>query len=485
MNASENIGLPVAPVAILGVPFDHVTTLGTLDRFDAMIQSGRPHYVVTANVDFLVQARGDVELLRILLEADLVVCDGTPLVWASGWLRNKLPERVAGSDLVPALLRESGRRGYRIFLLGGTEESIRGATERIAMDYPEARIVGAYSPPFRPLLEMDHDEIRRRVKAAEPNVLLVAFGCPKQEKWINMQYRSLGVSVSIGVGATVDFLAGQVSRAPVWMRSAGLEWVYRMCQEPGRLFHRYATDLHVFGRGILVQCLRYRAGGAQEADRDAVYGPSGEHGTSVLRLPLCLDRDAVGSAVNQRITAELLSSPDAVLVDVGSVRRVDSSGMGWLATLWHLCWRAERPWIFFGGEGPLKSAWRFMRWESQMTWCADRTAALQLVGERSRERRVEVSGPGVAWHGEITAANLDDVLKDTEPALAAVGMGSVLVIRLEGVRFIDSAGVGLMVRLKKEALKRGGEVRFESPGPTVLNVLQKLKLESFFLGPKR
>lgn len=485
MNAPENNALAVAPVAILGVPFDHVTTVGTLDRFDTMILTGRPHYVVTANVDFLVQARGDIELLRILIEADLVVCDGTPLVWASGWLGNRLPERVAGSDLVPALLRESERRGYRIFLLGGTEESIRGATERIAIDYPGAQLVGAYSPPFRSLLEMDHDEIKRRVQAAAPNVLLVAFGCPKQEKWINMQYRSLGVPVSIGVGATVDFLAGQVSRAPVWMRSAGLEWVYRLCQEPGRLFKRYATDLYVFGHGIFAQCLRYRAGGAPGDARNAVFGASDELGTSVLRLPSCLDREAVGNLVNQRIASELSASSDAVLVDTSDVRCVDSTGMGWLATLSHACWRAGRPWIFFGGDGPVKSAWRFMRWESQMTWCPDRSAAIQIVAERLKEKRVEVSGPGVAWHGEITAANLDDVLKDTEPALASLGEGSVLVIRLEGVRFIDSAGVGLMVRLKKEAAKRGGEVRFESPGPTVLNVLQKLKLETFFLGQKR
>src|SRR5436190_4055188 len=106
------------PVALFGVPFDHVTVRQTLARFDAMIASRQPHYVVTANVDFLVQAHADVELRRILLDADLVLCDGTPLLWASRWFGNALPERVAGSDLAPALIRHAAEKGHRLFLLG-------------------------------------------------------------------------------------------------------------------------------------------------------------------------------------------------------------------------------------------------------------------------------------------------------------------------------------------------------------------------------
>ncbi len=248
---------PVAParwpVAILGVPIDPVTMDEALDRVEGMIRSGRTHYVVTPNVDFLVQARRDQELHRILLDADLVLCDGQPLVWASRWLGNPLPERVAGADLAPRLIERAARKGYRLFLLGATVEANERAVERLHEMHPDLQIAGHYAPPFRPLADMDHDEIRRRVQEARPDILFVSFGCPKQEKWISMHYQSLGVPVCLGVGATIDFIAGMVRRAPPWMRRSGLEWSYRLIQEPRRLFHRYATDLRYFGGALFAQ----------------------------------------------------------------------------------------------------------------------------------------------------------------------------------------------------------------------------------------
>src|ERR1051325_10970883 len=227
------------PIAILGVPFDNVTTTETIQAIERMVASREPHYLVTANVDFLVQAQEDLELRRILFDAHLVLCDGTPLVWASRLLGNPLIERVAGADLVPLLIRVAAEKGYRIFFLGATEESAARAVENLKKLHPNLNIAGHYSPPFNKLLEMDHDEISRRILQAKPNFLFVSFGCPKQEKWIAMHYRSLGVPVSAGVGATIDFLAGMVKRAPVWMQRFGLEWVYRLAQEPPRLLNRY------------------------------------------------------------------------------------------------------------------------------------------------------------------------------------------------------------------------------------------------------
>src|SRR6185369_15310137 len=124
------------PIAILGVPFDNVSISQTIDLIEQMVASGRPHYLATANVDFLVQASKDVELRRILFDAHLVICDGTPLVWASRLLGNPLPERVAGSDLVPLLIRVAAQRNYRIFFLGGTPESTTLALEKIKVQYP-------------------------------------------------------------------------------------------------------------------------------------------------------------------------------------------------------------------------------------------------------------------------------------------------------------------------------------------------------------
>src|SRR5438045_1689958 len=180
-----------APVAILGVPFDSVTTAETLEIIERMIESGEPHYIATANVDFLVQAAKDVELRRILFDAHLVLCDGTPLLWASRILGNRLPERVAGSDVVPLLLKQAGEKGYRVYFLGAEPEVCATAVQKLREQFPTLQIVGHDSPPFKPLVEMDHDGIINRIRAAQPDLLFVGFGCPKQEKWIKMHYQSL------------------------------------------------------------------------------------------------------------------------------------------------------------------------------------------------------------------------------------------------------------------------------------------------------
>ena len=200
---------------------------------------------------------------RIMLEAHMVLCDGTPLVWASRFLGNRLPERVAGSDLVPRLIRLAAEKNYSLFFLGATAESNAQAVDKVRDQFPGINIAGHYSPPFRPLHEMDHQEIIRRIRLARPDILLVAFGCPKAEKWMAMHCQALGVPVMIAIGATIDFLAGRVKRAPVWMQRSGTEWIFRMSQEPRRLIRRYASDLYPFARGITSQWWRERRSKSQ------------------------------------------------------------------------------------------------------------------------------------------------------------------------------------------------------------------------------
>jgi exopolysaccharide biosynthesis WecB/TagA/CpsF family protein len=230
-----------------------------------MIATQQPHYLATANVDFLVQSRNDSELRRILDEAHLVVCDGTPLIWLSKILRRALPERVAGSDLVPRLLERAEQKGWRVFFLGGETRSLTQAVKNVEAKHPNIQIAGAFSPPFAPLDRMDHETICQHVREAKPDLLLVSFGCPKQEKWIARHYEALGVPVSVGVGATIDFLAGTVKRAPRWMQVVGMEWIFRLAQEPRRLLKRYATDLVVFSIGSIreIACSLFTSKAAQ------------------------------------------------------------------------------------------------------------------------------------------------------------------------------------------------------------------------------
>ena len=265
---SLTVQLPAFPtkleelIAILGVPFHALTLEGAVDRVAAMVGDGGAHYVVTPNVDFLVKAQRDPDLRRILVCADLVLCDGKPIVWASHWLGGSLPARVAGSDLIPSLLERAAALGWRVFLLGGSPDVAAEAVSRIAAAYPALPAVAHYSPPFRPLGEGDDAEIAARVRATRPDVMLVCFGCPKQEKWMSLHCKELGVPVMIGAGATIDFLADRMARAPAWMQRSGTEWLFRLLQEPRRLARRYADDLIHFFPAVMLPRWRQRRAGA-------------------------------------------------------------------------------------------------------------------------------------------------------------------------------------------------------------------------------
>jgi N-acetylglucosaminyldiphosphoundecaprenol N-acetyl-beta-D-mannosaminyltransferase len=175
---------------------------------------------------------------------------------------------VAGSDLIPLLLQRSAEKGWRIFLLGGSPEVAAEAARRIEALHPTLPRVAHHSPPYGPLEKMDNEAILGRIRSANPDIMLVCFGCPKQEKWISRNLGSLEVPVVIAAGATIDFLAGSVARAPVWMQRAGLEWAFRLLQEPRRLTHRYADDLLHFFPAVLWQRWRQRRASAPRRPRD-------------------------------------------------------------------------------------------------------------------------------------------------------------------------------------------------------------------------
>jgi N-acetylglucosaminyldiphosphoundecaprenol N-acetyl-beta-D-mannosaminyltransferase len=230
------------PVAVMGLPIASLTVNEAVDALEKLIHSGGSHQVCTTNVDIWLNALSDVHMHRIVAGSSLVLADGMPLVWASKLLGCPLAERVTGVDLVPRLAELSARKGYGIFLLGARPGVAARVARLLERNYPGARIVGAYAPPEKNLAQMDHEEILEQIHAAKPDILLGAFGNPKQEKWIWMHRRQLGVPVSIGVGGSFDMLVGDMRRAPRWIQHCGLEWAMRFMQEPMRLGPRYARD---------------------------------------------------------------------------------------------------------------------------------------------------------------------------------------------------------------------------------------------------
>jgi N-acetylglucosaminyldiphosphoundecaprenol N-acetyl-beta-D-mannosaminyltransferase len=177
-------------VVVFGHQFHDVTFKEAVKWAVSRIRSGPPSYIATVNLDFVMQARRDPEMQRILLEADLVTADGDPLVRTSGLFGPSLRQRVTGSDLVPMLASECAREGLKIFLLGGAEGVAEKVADVLRGHNPGLKICGTYAPPVTGLIEMNHGEILRRLRLAKPDLLLVAFGAPKQEKFINLHFRS-------------------------------------------------------------------------------------------------------------------------------------------------------------------------------------------------------------------------------------------------------------------------------------------------------
>lgn len=235
-------------VSVDELSFDKVTMKEAVRRIVRMAKRrDRPRYVCTGNLDHLVIAERDPEFKSAYRKADLVVADGAPVVWLSRIAPRAaggpLPERVAGSDLFWEIARVSGEQNLRLFFLGGVPGAAAKAAEVVERRHPGARVAGTYCPPFETFESPEEQaRIRRIVRRAAPDVLLVAFGAPKQEKWIAANKELLGVPVAIGVGGSFEMAAGVRSRAPLWLQKSGLEWLYRFAQEPKRLFQRYFVD---------------------------------------------------------------------------------------------------------------------------------------------------------------------------------------------------------------------------------------------------
>jgi N-acetylglucosaminyldiphosphoundecaprenol N-acetyl-beta-D-mannosaminyltransferase len=229
-------------IEIGGVPIDRVDLQSAIARLRAAIGGPALVQVSTVNLDFVVRAQHEPEIMRIFHQSDLNLADGAPVVWLGRLLGARMPGRVAGADLVPALLAEAARMGARVFLLGGENGVAGEAAARLVAQNPNLIVAGFYEPPRAAVEEMDNADILDRIRRAGADILLVALGHPKQEHWIHMHRDSLQVSVAIGVGCVFDLIAGRNRRAPRWMQLVGLEWVFRLVQEPRRLWRRYLND---------------------------------------------------------------------------------------------------------------------------------------------------------------------------------------------------------------------------------------------------
>lgn len=238
------------PAVMFGIPIDDVTMTETIGLIDEMVVRGRrdarTHQIATVNVDFLVNAFESPELRAILRGADICVPDGTAVVWAARLLGMPIRERVAGADLVPLLVEASVRTGWKIHVFGSEPDVASRALSIFAERYPAARVsIDAGHVVADP--EHVDDHVLDAIATADADILCVALGNPKQERFIEANRDRLGAPVMIGIGGSLDMLVGERRRAPVWVQRIGMEWFARAIQEPRRLGRRYAHDIRVFG----------------------------------------------------------------------------------------------------------------------------------------------------------------------------------------------------------------------------------------------
>lgn len=233
----------MARIKFMNTDIDNLTMAETLHEIDKLIQKKNCSYVVTPNVDHIVRLEKDEELQKVYKNASLILTDGKPLIWISKWYKTPIKEKISGSDLFPRVCQLAANKNYTMYLLGAAEGVADTAARNLMKKYPGLNIVGTYSPPYGfEKNEQEMNKIKAQIQNVHPDILIVGLGCPKQEKFMYYHCKELHVPISFGLGASIDFEAGNIKRAPKWMSNHGLEWLYRFSKEPKRLFKRYFVD---------------------------------------------------------------------------------------------------------------------------------------------------------------------------------------------------------------------------------------------------
>jgi N-acetylglucosaminyldiphosphoundecaprenol N-acetyl-beta-D-mannosaminyltransferase len=335
LSTNENSQAPMmnTQVVILGVPIDSLSISGTIDQLEEFIEAGRlygkGHQIATVNADFITNALRDPVQMSILQKANLAMPDGMPVALGARFLGAPSGERVAGVDVVLGLAERAVRNGYSMFLLGAAPDVAALAAENLQAKFPGLRIVGVRSPIVRSIDETA-PQILEEIRAAHPDILLVAFGNPKQELWISKFADHLNVPVMIGVGGTLDFISGCKRRAPVWVQQSGLEWAHRLSQEPRRLWRRYGRNILIFGpqfaRQWLVVQMHRRSVSAPLVDEFILHDNA-----AVIRISRSLTKENWASFVS--IFKSALLQTVNLYIDLSQADYLDSTALGGMVRL--------------------------------------------------------------------------------------------------------------------------------------------------------
>jgi N-acetylglucosaminyldiphosphoundecaprenol N-acetyl-beta-D-mannosaminyltransferase len=471
-------------LVVLGVPIDDLTMEEALDRLELFIEQGRKtgksHQVATVNADFVIKALQDPELRYLLQEADMATADGMPLVWGARLLGVPLAGRVTGADLVPELARRAAVKGYSLFLLGAGPGVAARAAQILQDQNPGLKIAGVLSPPYGSVLEMS-PQVAEEIRKADPDVVLVAFGNPKQEKWIGMYGRELGAPVMIGVGGTLDFIAGTMRRAPAWMQRMGLEWLFRLLQEPGRLWRRYVVDLAGFSIFFARQwwVMRGRRVPAAVLPRSALVLVEQGQGDPVALVTAEGHLDVQHNAEFKELCGRALAATPHVVVNLEQARFLDSSVIGTLVALAKEADEAGGELRLVAVPDPVRRTLNMLRLERFFVIDDSVGEALAQAPAAREESLLRRAGVWSVWRTprRVDAASAPAL---GEQATALLEDNPFLILDFAETDFLTSAGLAVLVQLQRRAKERGGALRLVVTNPDVLRVLELVRFDRVF-----
>jgi N-acetylglucosaminyldiphosphoundecaprenol N-acetyl-beta-D-mannosaminyltransferase len=466
---------------LFGVPIHNLTHRECVSGIIERALSGIPAQVVTANLDFALQAWRDPEMHRILFDADLVVADGTPLVWFSRLFGPNVKERVAGSDLVAPLARQARRHSLSLYAVGAGPGIAARAMKRLQQENPGLRVAGTDSPPAAPLGRMNHEAILKKIEAARPDILLVAYGAPKQEKWIRMHMDKWNVPVSIGVGATLDFLAGEHQRAPRWFQSMGLEWFWRMVREPRRLVRRYLADFLFLGRMLgKLAILRLKPSEAASAwTPEAAWVAQRGAALAAFRPLRTSDRAELFLQVFEPVA---MNRP--LVLDLSGFRWLNSLELGVLTQLAKVCRRGGRRLVLCSAPPRIRELLHLFRLDHYLELPrtqAELESTLEILRQPAENGRAYVRTAGDRLHILLPAEfGRDQVSALRQEVLSRWRTGRVTGIAIDGSRttFVDGPAAQLISELGRRVVNAAGTMWLRGFKEPILKFIRQKGLGS-------
>lgn len=473
-------------LVLLGIPIHNLTMADTvgeiLKMIDAYEEDHRPRQIATVNVDFMVNTHNfwftksrHPELLKILRHADIITADGMPIVWASRLLGAPLKGRVTGADLVPALAEAASKHKKKIYMLGGKADVAKRAADILTESNKGLSIVGmddafVYTIGEK-LADADADDqpIVDAINRSGADILLIAFGNPKQEVWFERNRHRLKVPVSIGIGGTFAFIAGEVKRAPVIMQKLGIEWIYRLIQEPKRLWKRYFVGLIKFG-SMITQVLLYAyylkfkvflCSFQKILDQEIQVSTvgSGETVFSVITLPEKLD----GHSMNEAFKAIDLTAKEikTIAMDFNSVLFIHPFALGMLVTKMIELNRMGKAFYLLSLNKTLRLFLRVNRmgefFEERLFEGKDHLKNALIkegLGEHILQKTFDYE---IEKNARLTVLRFTGRLDATQMSkhFVNVVMGHVdqrdSILEVSGLDFVDSTGLSLLVKLLKKS----------------------------------